>query len=885
MGKLLTRQSDNHFTMNLTLDKIGRRMDQEDAEMLERSKRHEVQQSNIVYALDDLLEKSEALNLHCSTSLSDLTRQLERQLEASYKTQSIVQGMEETLIRLSEETQMRRSQLRLLESLTDPVMKMRESSICRSHAKTYEWMLTPSAWNQYPDVQFLEWLAHETGVFWIAGKPGCGKSTLMRFVYSEERTRFALEEWAGDKRLIVGGHFFWIAGYDLQRSQDGLLRSLLYTILAEYPLLMPTVIPERWGGGPPKQGHPWTRSELLDSLQRFCRLSIPDAKFCFFIDALDEYSDSQDELADIIAMLCGKQNVKICLSSREWPIFDIYFGEDRELASLPVRQIHLQMFTRDDIGRYTKDRLEQSPRYQRLRALQPGQLIPKQKEALVEEIIDRAEGVFLWVSLVCDELLRGFTNLDSIDTLQLRLRGLPTDLEQFFLRMIERVEPVYHAQCAQILQLLFAARRPIPTRLLDFIDDEPLFGTRDEPTLLPCNNETRIVQLKARCADLVEFVDRQEQTWKFGPDVTFMHRTVRDFLITPPIQSFLIAKLPTGFRVDWYMFQVLATQLRLAWRMGVRFERDEVRVITEDIVHHIRRLELQSEDVSETIDNLLQLIPFFYFTWVTDTIPNVLGLSAEQRDQFIVLIFAMNNNLHACAARLLDANPSLLSLAPDQDCLLYYALRGILAPKLPNGVNSDGILKTIRVILSRGASPNQVLVDGGTPWTHLVAAANNDQGGGNDRRAGIVVAMIEAGACEHAFDRRTILNTRLFSIPHQKKIAWARRQARLRGFASWHFPCYWAYATTPLRVPIVAFIDWARVVDKKVMLKLFMIIGIPASLFGALVFGADSIRKEKAAVEGKQVTMSDLQVLWFVVSPIPLVAALVFFAMKVRDRV
>lgn len=116
------------------------------------------------------------------------------------------------------------------------------------------------------------------------------------------------------------------------------------------------------------------------------------------------------------------------------------------------------------------------------------------------------------MSLVCDKLLQGFTNLDSLDTLQVRLRSLPTDLEQYFQRMIERIEPVYHAQCAQILQLLLAARRPMPTRLLDFIADDPTFGTRDEPVLLPDTDKTRVVQLKARCADLIKFVSRNDST-------------------------------------------------------------------------------------------------------------------------------------------------------------------------------------------------------------------------------------------------------------------------------------------------------------------------------------------------------------------------------------
>lgn len=133
----------------------------------------------------------------------------------------------------------------------------------------------------------------------------------------------------------------------------------------------------------------------MDSLKRFSAISIADTKFCFFIDALDEYSGNHDELADIIAILCDKSNFKICLSSREWPVFDHYFGEERELASLAVQKIRLQLYTRNDIGKYAESRLERSPQYQSLRTIELEQSLAQQKEALVAEIINRAEGVFL----------------------------------------------------------------------------------------------------------------------------------------------------------------------------------------------------------------------------------------------------------------------------------------------------------------------------------------------------------------------------------------------------------------------------------------------------------------------------------------------------------
>jgi hypothetical protein len=55
-----------------------------------------------------------------------------------------------------------------------------------------------------------------------------------------------------------------------------------------------------------------------------------------------------------------------------------------------------------------------------------------QGPALVEEIVEKANEVFLWVKLVVQSLLAGLGNRDSITDLQRRLRELPSDLEKLY---------------------------------------------------------------------------------------------------------------------------------------------------------------------------------------------------------------------------------------------------------------------------------------------------------------------------------------------------------------------------------------------------------------------------------------------------------------------
>ena len=54
------------------------------------------------------------------------------------------------------------------------------------------------------------WLEHENGLFFIVGKAGSGRSTLMRFLAGHEKTRLLLHSWAHqhDRTLAVCAHYF-----------------------------------------------------------------------------------------------------------------------------------------------------------------------------------------------------------------------------------------------------------------------------------------------------------------------------------------------------------------------------------------------------------------------------------------------------------------------------------------------------------------------------------------------------------------------------------------------------------------------------------------------------------------------------------------------------
>lgn len=80
---------------------------------------------------------------------------------------------------------------------------------------------------------FAHWLRSGHGVYWINGKAGSGKSTLMNYICNHNRKLELLREWCPERRLLTPTFFFWNAGTYMNKSIDGLLRSLTYQMLTE----------------------------------------------------------------------------------------------------------------------------------------------------------------------------------------------------------------------------------------------------------------------------------------------------------------------------------------------------------------------------------------------------------------------------------------------------------------------------------------------------------------------------------------------------------------------------------------------------------------------------------------------------------------------------
>jgi hypothetical protein len=490
----------------------------------------------------------------------------------------------------------------LLSGLHFAKIEARHEQIEKAHADTCEWIFRDAM----PDgtkITFVKWLEQGSDIFWIYGKPGCGKSTLMKFICNHVKTRKHLKRWRNSRakfmqdlhgsdsslcpqsevgnrlsyeaaliklyhqqqrmgeqdgepdvaKLVVAKYFFWNAGSKLQKSQEGLLRSLLFETLRQCPDIIDHVCRTRaryrgFDGNLGETGlwttlkatASWSFEELLSTLEDVISVRM-SATFCFFIDGLDEYEQQNKttyrDLVDTLRRIAKLPNAKVCASGRPWTVFMDAF------TSTLAFSLKMEDLTRGDIRRYASDKLEEHDQYQRLRAYDPGY------EALIDEVGKRAQGVFLWVHLVVKDLLEGLTYNDSVQTMRERLDQFPDDLEDFFMHMIECIPPVYRRQAVRTFLITMEAPHPLLLTLHSFLDDieaDPSFCLARpqlplESSELAFRHERMRRQLEGRTKGLLEVVHLPGmENQYYAANVDFLHRTVRDFLrASSKVQSFM----------------------------------------------------------------------------------------------------------------------------------------------------------------------------------------------------------------------------------------------------------------------------------------------------------------------------------------------------------
>ena len=409
----------------------------------------------------------------------------------------------------------------------------RMQNVGPAYKDTYNWLFDSQ-------VCFRRWLIGKDTkpIFWIYGKPGSGKSTLMKFAMTHLRTQELLQKY-DDNPWKFAAYFFHDRGTDVQKSIEGFLSEILYQILDQdkesfyfvYSVYAKVKKLRQAGKGAVTLG--WIQSQLQEAILSIASKSTSHLNLCLFIDALDEHDGNHKELISaLIALTQFKENpvlkIRLCVAGRPENIFKDAF---RYCPSFAIHD-----YTETDIRLYAEDRIRQENN---------SALTDKGKQGLqllITEIVFKARGVFLWVRLVVDEIIEGLIDGKTLEELKQLLSEIPEELEDLYTRAIRRVRRASASALARngfevyvMFQIALFAQKPFTlynmlaaARYLTI--KRPVDG--DLESLSDEQMENRLNSISSGLLEAINPSSPYHRRIVHTKKVQFIHQTVKEFMTT-----------------------------------------------------------------------------------------------------------------------------------------------------------------------------------------------------------------------------------------------------------------------------------------------------------------------------------------------------------------
>ncbi len=422
----------------------------------------------------------------------------------------------------------------LLQSLKLREATSRFDQVEQACSQTFEWLF------EEPEVGFRSWLESGKGLYWCRGYPASGKSTLMKWVFNDTRTAAALS--SQDVRKARVNFFFHERGSEMQKSFKGLLQGIMYQILQESRELLQSILPIRQEIL--RRLRPsWTEEDIKRAFQCILGQQVLRLDIMLFLDALDEYNGNYEKFASFLHSIVAADDtsltrLKIFFSSRPLQVFLDKF------RNVPGFDIHAH--TVEDINLVIHSKMSQNSRMSQYMQAEDRLLTIE----FANKISSKAQGIFLWVVLVLDELLEEFTEGESVRGLMRKLDCLPPKLEDFYHHTLNRLPSKYLNDNMLIFEVLGCAMNP-----LELHDLFEICRCAQMPSLAECtpctaadnvyDNDSLQRWVRSRTAGLVQLVpSKNNETGETSNNtfcpvpyrrgetiyiVQFLHQTVKTF--------------------------------------------------------------------------------------------------------------------------------------------------------------------------------------------------------------------------------------------------------------------------------------------------------------------------------------------------------------------
>ena len=319
----------------------------------------------------------------------------------------------------------------LLKSLSFPEMNDRFHEIVKPSSDKCAWLLKHQT--------YQAWLKQHTDLLCIKGKPGAGKSTLMKFAVEEEICQ----------KRVVAGFFFHAHGTLLQKTSLGLFRSLLHQLLLQITFLRPHF---RRFYQNKIQAHKictWHVKELQYLLTDLIRKADKIVPIFIYIDALDECGPEEERnLTDYLQNLTDSEDsptnmsTKIYFSCRHYPYINLH----------NCLEICTEEENKDDIAVHIKTVFD--AKYVKYARYTDIVII----EEIRIDILKRSSNVFQWVFLILKIIDDMYCKREPWKLIRQKTREVPKGLTDIYTHILSSIDEEDRPKSSILLRWVHLAK-------------------------------------------------------------------------------------------------------------------------------------------------------------------------------------------------------------------------------------------------------------------------------------------------------------------------------------------------------------------------------------------------------------------------------------------
>ncbi|KAF8800979.1 hypothetical protein BYT27DRAFT_7148099 [Phlegmacium glaucopus] len=359
------------------------------------------------------------------------------------------------------------------------------------------WLLGQYEYQEWRDSQSVE----SGRLFWLHGLPGSGKTVL---------TSIVIEDLKRNKRPgSILAIFYCDYKFDEKTQTDYILRSLLEQLLHSFdgslqaaPPVVHEVLAEF------STARSVTEIPLTDVI---IRLANGCEDVTVVIDALDE---CQDRRKILTLLRQPPSSVRLFVTSRNEDDIRRSFRSYPELWEQEVRPDDVASDIRNYIVRTLDDHLLEFPNFADRSLI----------HTIIDTLVEKANGMFLWVYFQVTNILECDTNDDIRDT----LHNLPKGLEETFIRCLKQIDR--HSSKDRLRRLLHLVVCYGSIGIDDLVSLINIDEMDDHWSRQRTIND--VSALISRCSHLISTIDFMGQL-----SFTLSHLSVYHFLSSDP-QSF-----------------------------------------------------------------------------------------------------------------------------------------------------------------------------------------------------------------------------------------------------------------------------------------------------------------------------------------------------------